>query len=221
MTYRGTVYGLPLNYKVITMIYNKKLVADAAEDLGRAGGQLAKKLTDAATGRFGLAYWYSNFYYHAPLMNAFGGRRLRRRAASRSSTRRRTSQSLELLMKWVEQDKILPAEPSTALVTSLFNEGKAAIVFSGPWFLGEIAKGDRLRPGAAAHDRRGGRQADAAVDDRRGRLHRRAVEEQGRRLRLRRSTSPTCRRRRSSRSKGARRRPTRRSTTTRRSRPTP
>ena len=26
MTYRGTVYGLPLNYKVITLIYNKKLV---------------------------------------------------------------------------------------------------------------------------------------------------------------------------------------------------
>ena len=34
-----------------------------------------------------------------------------------------------------------PAEPSTALITSLFNEGKAAMVFSGPWFLGEIAKG--------------------------------------------------------------------------------
>jgi arabinogalactan oligomer/maltooligosaccharide transport system substrate-binding protein len=26
------------------------------------------------------------------------------------------------------------------LITSLFNEGKAAIVFSGPWFLGEISK---------------------------------------------------------------------------------
>ena len=26
MTYRGTVYGLPLNYKVITLIYNQKLV---------------------------------------------------------------------------------------------------------------------------------------------------------------------------------------------------
>ena len=41
----------------------------------------------------------------------------------------------------VHQDKILPAEPSTALITSLFNDGKAAMVFSGPWFLGEIAKG--------------------------------------------------------------------------------
>ncbi len=33
MTYRGTVYGLPLNYKVITLIYNKKLVPTPPEDL--------------------------------------------------------------------------------------------------------------------------------------------------------------------------------------------
>ena len=26
MTYQGNTYGLPLNYKVITLIYNKKLV---------------------------------------------------------------------------------------------------------------------------------------------------------------------------------------------------
>jgi arabinogalactan oligomer/maltooligosaccharide transport system substrate-binding protein len=50
-------------------------------------------------------------------------------------------QAMNLLMKWFTQDKILPAEPSTALITSLFNGGKAAIVFSGPWFLGEIANG--------------------------------------------------------------------------------
>ena len=48
--------------------------------------------------------------------------------------------SLELLMKWFKTDGIMPAEPSTALVTSLFNEGKAGFVFSGPWFLGEISK---------------------------------------------------------------------------------
>jgi arabinogalactan oligomer/maltooligosaccharide transport system substrate-binding protein len=49
--------------------------------------------------------------------------------------------SVELMMKWAEKDGILPAEPSSALITSLFNDGKAAMVFSGPWFLGEIAKG--------------------------------------------------------------------------------
>jgi len=139
MTYRGTVYGLPLNFKVITMVYNKKMVANPPKTSAELVAT-AKRLTDAGTGRFGLAYWYSNFYYHAPLMGAFGGRVFddKGRLVLNSAENAR---SLGTLMKWVEQDKILPAEPSVALVTSLFNEGKAAIVFSGPWFLGEIAKG--------------------------------------------------------------------------------
>ena len=58
----------------------------------------------------------------------------------------------------VRPGQILPAEPSSALITALFNEGKAAMVFSGPWFLGEIADERRLRPRAAAHvDEAGGK----------------------------------------------------------------
>ncbi len=139
MTYRGTVYGLPLNYKVITMIYNKKLVPVPPKTSGELVA-VAKKLTDQKTAHFGLAYSYTDFYYHACLMNGFGGRVFD--AQNRPVLNNpQNVQAMELLMRWFTQDKILPAEPSTALVTSLFNEGKAAIVFSGPWFLGEIAKG--------------------------------------------------------------------------------
>ena len=137
MTYQDTVYGLPLNFKVITQIYNKKLVskppATSAELVATA-----KKLTDAATGRFGLAYAYQDFYYHACLMNAFGGA-VFDGAGKPSMNSAANLKALDYLLKWMETDKILPAEPSTALITTLFNEGKAAIVFSGPWFLGEIA----------------------------------------------------------------------------------
>ena len=48
---------------------------------------------------------------------------------------------MQLLLRWINKDGILPAEPSSALITSLFNQGKAAMVFSGPWFLGEIEPG--------------------------------------------------------------------------------
>jgi len=139
MTYRGTVYGLPLNFKVITMVYNKKMVANPPKTSAELVAT-AKRLTDAGTGRFGLAYWYSNFYYHAPLMGAFGGRVFDEKGKVVLNSAENVK-ALETLMKWVAQDKILPAEPSTALVTSLFNDGKAAMVFAGPWFLGEIAKG--------------------------------------------------------------------------------
>lgn len=139
MTYRGTLYALPFNYKVITMVYNKKLLTKIPKTTGELV-TIAKSLTDASTGRFGVAYWYSNFYYHAILMNTFGGGAFDASAKPILNCEG-NAKSLDLLLKWVDKDKFLPAEPSTALVTALFNDGKAAIVFSGPWFLGEIAKG--------------------------------------------------------------------------------
>jgi arabinogalactan oligomer/maltooligosaccharide transport system substrate-binding protein len=139
MTYRGTVYGLPLNYKSITLIYNKKLVQTPPKTSGELV-KLAKRLTDAAVGKFGLAYAYNDFYYHAALMNAFGGRAFDPGPKPALNAPENIA-AMKLLLRWIHKDGILPAEPSTALITSLFNEGKAAMVFSGPWFLGEIAPG--------------------------------------------------------------------------------
>lgn len=137
MVYRKTTYGLPLNYKVITMVYNKALVQTPPKTTGELV-KVAKKITDRSSGRFGLVYWYSNWYYHAPLFNGLGGGVFD--AAGKPIVNNAANvKSVELMMKWATKDKILPAEPSTALVTSLFNEGKAAIVFSGPWFLEEIS----------------------------------------------------------------------------------
>jgi arabinogalactan oligomer/maltooligosaccharide transport system substrate-binding protein len=139
MTYRNTVYGLPLNYKSITLIYNKKLVKAPPKSSGELV-KLAKGLTDAAAGKFGLAYAYNDYYYHAALQNAFGGRAFDPGPKPVLNAPQNVA-AMKLLLKWIRQDAILPAEPSTALITSLFNDGKAAMVFSGPWFLGEITPG--------------------------------------------------------------------------------
>lgn len=139
MTYRKQIFGLPLNYKVITLIYNKKLVT-APPKTSKELVKLAKSLTNKSAGRFGLAYAYSDFYYHACLMNGFGGGVFDAEFKP-TLNRKENVKSLDLLLKWIDKEEILPAEPSSALITSLFNEGKAAMVFSGPWFLGEIAKG--------------------------------------------------------------------------------
>jgi arabinogalactan oligomer/maltooligosaccharide transport system substrate-binding protein len=137
MTYQGSLYALPLDYKVLTLIYNKKLLAQpprTTEELVAAAG----KLTNKAAGKFGLAWSYGDFYYVASLLNGFGGG-VFGPGAKPTLDAPENVQALELLQKWSKAG-ILPPEPSSALITSLFNEGKAAMVFSGPWFLGEVNK---------------------------------------------------------------------------------
>ena len=138
MTYRGQVWGLPLNYKVITLIYNKKLVKSPPKDSAELV-KIAKEHTDKKSGRFGLAYAFTDYYYHAALQNGFGGGPFSSGSTPALNSAENLA-ALELLMRWLDKDGILPTEPSVALITSLFNSGKAAMVFSGPWFLGEIAK---------------------------------------------------------------------------------
>ena len=138
MTYQGEVYGFFFNFKAITEIYNKKLVKTPPKTSAELVA-VAKKLTDQSAGKFGLAYAYSDFYYHAALMNAYGGGVFDAKRQPMVNNPGNVK-SFETMMKWFEGEKIMPAEPSVALITNLFNEGRAGIVFSGPWFLGEIAE---------------------------------------------------------------------------------
>jgi len=136
MTYRDTIYGLPLNYKSIAMIYNTALVKAPPKTTGELI-RVAKGLTNVASGRFGLAYEYSNFFFHAALMNAFGGQVFAPGPKPVIDSPQNVA-AVKTMLKWYKQDGVLPADPSSTLIASLFNEGKAAIVFSGPWFLGEV-----------------------------------------------------------------------------------
>ncbi|HET9034947.1 MAG TPA: extracellular solute-binding protein [Myxococcaceae bacterium] len=136
LTYRGNLYGLPLDYKVIALIHNKKLLKTPPKTTGELV-KVAQGLTNRAAGKFGLAWSYGDFYYVASLLNGFGGG-VFDKATRPTMNAPENVKALELLVKW-EKGGFMPAEPSSALITSLFNEGKAAMVFSGPWFLGEVA----------------------------------------------------------------------------------
>ncbi len=139
MTYQDSVYGLPLNFKSIALIYNKDLVDTPPETSGELIN-LANQHTDQGSGKFGLAYSYNNFFYHAALFNGFGAAVFDANGNPTLNSKAAAA-SLDLMMQWYKQDGVLPAEPSSALVNSLFNSGKAAIVFDGPWFIGEISDG--------------------------------------------------------------------------------
>lgn len=137
LTYKKTLYALPFNFKVLTLIYNKKLLQQPPKTTAELV-TVGKKLSNKAAGKFGLAWAYGDFYYVASLLNGFGGA-VFGPGARPTLDAPENVKGLELLQAW-SRAGFLPAEPSSALITSLFNEGKAAMVFSGPWFLGEVSR---------------------------------------------------------------------------------
>lgn len=137
-TYQGVTYALPLNFKSIALIYNKALVPNppttTAELLTIAG-----KLTDKARGRFGIAYAYDDFFFHAAIQNGFGGGAFDE-TGKLILNDAGNIKAADLVRDWRVKDKLLPDDPTSSLVTALFNEGRAAMIFNGPWFLGEASK---------------------------------------------------------------------------------
>ncbi|WOX06889.1 extracellular solute-binding protein [Microbulbifer pacificus] len=143
MTFGGELYGLPLAFKSPALILNTDLVQTAPVSTDAMVAE-ARRHTDRKAGRFGLAYSYTEPFFHGALMNSFGAGPFDR-AGNLDLDNRANIESVEMLVHWVRDERILPDEPSSTLVTSLFNQGRAAMVISGPWMLGEIAPGVNYR----------------------------------------------------------------------------
>lgn len=136
VTYKNAVWALPFNYKSAALLYNKKLITKPPETIEEMQAMAAKH-TDQARGRFGLAYAYDDFFFHAALMNGYGGGVFDPSGKLMLDDARNISAS-NLVQHWRRDLRILPDDPTSSLVASLFSTGRAAMIFNGPWFLGEI-----------------------------------------------------------------------------------
>ena len=132
----GEHYGYPLSLKCLALFYNTKLVTSAPTTTAELT-QALKSLTDPSRNRYGIAYEAGDFYFHAALLAGFGGE-LFDPTTGRAQF---NTPGMAASLRWVKslQDRqYMPQEVSGALVKSLFNEGHAAMIISGPWFAGEI-----------------------------------------------------------------------------------
>jgi len=133
----GSHYGWPLSLKCLALFYNQKLITEVPADT-KAMLALLPGLSNAAENRFGLAYESGDFYFHAPIYFGFGGQLFGPDGKSQLNTLQMTD-SLRFI-RTIQDNRWMPQEASGALVKSLFNDGRAAMVISGPWFAGEIEK---------------------------------------------------------------------------------
>jgi len=136
----GQSYGYPLSLKCLALYVNDALVTKAPDTTAEFLA-MAPRLSAADRNQFALAYEAGDFYYHAPILLGFQAPLFDAQGKASFDSPGMTH-SLQFV-RGLQDKGFMPQESSSALVKSLFNDGQAAMVISGPWFAGEIAEGLR------------------------------------------------------------------------------
>lgn len=139
LVYRKSLYGLPVAFKTPVLFYNKAIIQNPPTTTDELIAT-AKKFTNKAEKKYGLVYEYTKFYYHSAWLFGFGGS-IFDAQGKLSLNSAGTASSLKFVQDLRNKHQIVPQEVTGALVTSLFNEGKAAMVINGPWFRAELKQG--------------------------------------------------------------------------------
>lgn len=136
----GASYGYPLASKTLVLMYDPDKITDPPAD---TDALIAQAKAHTGDGAYGLIYQATAGYSHAPWMHAFGANVEAMKSAQLDSEAH--VRALAFSRKLGADSEIMPKSPNYELMATLYNEGKAAFVISGPWFVGDID-----RPIAAA-----------------------------------------------------------------------
>jgi arabinogalactan oligomer/maltooligosaccharide transport system permease protein len=132
ITFQGKRWGVPLATKCIALYINPKLVPrDPAtlDELLAVGDSLGPGVQP-------LAYEIQSAYFHAAILHAFGGRLFDGNGFAMVGPE---AERAAAYAKTLVTHGVLSAETSGDDVKRLFVAGKAAAVFGGPWFAGDLA----------------------------------------------------------------------------------
>ena len=136
LCYGDSLFGLPMAFKSTALYYNRELLPVPPKNT-RELVAMGRKLTRPDEGRYGLVYDNRKLYFHAPWLFGFKGMVFDAKGVLRVNTPA-ARKALAFAFALGGKGGIVPPESSSTVTTSLFNSGKAAMVISGPWMLGEI-----------------------------------------------------------------------------------
>jgi len=128
----GRPYAIPVAYKALLLYFDRAVLPGGPPRDAAALPDLAAAL--APQGVVPLATDATSFFFHAPFFFASGGRLFDE--AGRIAVF--DSPESYVRVQALRRAGVIPAESTSALATALFNQGKAAIVLSGPWFASDI-----------------------------------------------------------------------------------
>ena len=135
VTIEGQTWGLPLSQKSVALFVNSDLVPEPPTSVEEIVA-LAPSLPE---GVFPLAYEANGAYAHAALLAAFGGALFDENTQDFGFEGPAAERSL-VYAKHLVDAGFVPEDADGALVTRLFESGRAATVISGPWLAADLAE---------------------------------------------------------------------------------
>lgn len=133
VTHENTRYAVPLASKCVALYYNTQLLSSPP----RTVEELIAHKSALPKGVYPLAYELYSAYYHAAILQAFGGQLFDPKTSTFAMTGDAAEKSLAFARALLAANAI-PDEASGDLVKTLFTSGKAAAVLSGPWLAGDL-----------------------------------------------------------------------------------
>lgn len=142
LVYRGELYGLPLAFKTLALWYDTTLVARPPATTDELIAT-ARRLRAERPAVWGIAWDLDSLYFHAPWLHGFGGAVYAGADTDELALASpAAAASVRFVRRLLAEERIIPEEATSALITTLFNRHELAFVVNGPWFRGEIADHD-------------------------------------------------------------------------------
>jgi arabinogalactan oligomer/maltooligosaccharide transport system substrate-binding protein len=146
LVFNGHVYGVPEAVEAITLMYNKNLIP--ASDLPKTSDDMLafeKSYAQAHPGHYGVVWDTEDPYDNAPWFYGFGAQYV----TPDGQAHLNTPQALAAMQYIASYRPYLPKQQSYDVASSLFTEGKAAIIINGPWSYADYATGGKINVGFA------------------------------------------------------------------------
>ncbi|PZR96610.1 MAG: maltose/maltodextrin ABC transporter substrate-binding protein MalE [Candidatus Chloroheliales bacterium] len=143
-TYNGKLYGMPYSVEAVALMYNKDLVPTPPKTWDELK-QIAKQLQDAGKVEQGYVLQQGDPYHTEALNTGFGGYIFGRNADGSynpqdvgldSPGAKAAAAELDSMVK----QGLLRKDVTADLMNSMFQQGKSAMMITGPWALGDVRK---------------------------------------------------------------------------------
>ncbi|MGZ3772538.1 MAG: extracellular solute-binding protein [Pseudobdellovibrionaceae bacterium] len=124
----------------LMLLYNKKLISHApqtSDELIAMGKELTKDIDgDGKIDRFGLVFNYTEPFFFAPFIPAFGEPFMTEEGQPHLNTAA-LRKTFQFILDLRDKYKIIPKECDYETANALFKQGKAAMLINGDWSWGD------------------------------------------------------------------------------------